>query len=500
MHKLWQHLLAMRAQLWLGPLLITVLAAATFGTRYWLPQSLFWDENYHVAAAQKQLDGVMYMETHPPLGKMLIALGERLTGANAGRDTSRLLQRDHVSNAMLPPDYSYVGVRLASVLGMVLAAPLLFCLIRLISGSNVSALVFSSLLVFDNALVLHGRAAMLEGVQIFFVLLALYVFARLLQARRIALWHYPLLGALIGLVVAVKLNGAVLLLLLVALFLVDQWSNLRAWRWPPLLLRLLQAVPLALAGLLAVFLGVFYLHIATATEVVGTRTYKASPQYLEHLKAGTSWTPAGFVTGLKDQLRYIAEYSEGVPRLDMCKPGENGSPALHWPLGGKTINYRWNKDTVDGQVEVSYSYLVGNPLVWLPVLAGVLLSCSLLLGRWVYGLAISDRRLFLWQGLLSGLYLSYMIAILQIERVMYLYHYLLPLVLGIVNLAAVHAYLFQPARPGRSWHTRINLGLYLLLVVLVFAFFAPLTYSTPLTAEQFQLRQWFDVWRLEPVR
>ncbi len=500
MGQLTQMISKARLQLWLGPLLILIAATCTFGSRYWTPESLFWDENYHVASAHKQLAGVMYMENHPPLGKMLIALGERVTAANVGLDTSRVLQRDHISNGLLPTGYSYAGVRLASVLCMILAAPLLYGLIRLITGSAWSALVFSGLMVFDNALIVHTRAAMLEGMQIFFVLLALYVFARLLRARQIALWHYPLLGALIGLVVSVKLNGAVLMLLLVALFAVDQWQNLmqRNWRW--LLMRLAQSMPLSLLGLLGVFLGVFYVQIAGNTELIATRTYKASPDYLAHLQAGTTWTPSGFVVGLRDHLRYIAEYSDGVPRLEICKPGENGSHPLRWPLGAKTINYRWNKDTVDGRAEVSYTYLAGNPLVWLPVLLGVLLSTSLLISRFVYGQPIADRRLFLWSVLFTALYLAYMVAMLQVERVMYLYHYLLPLIFGIVNLAVVHAYVFGRGLEAGSVHTRINLAVYLSLVIAVFAFFSPLTYGSALTPEQFELREWFDVWRLEPVR
>jgi dolichyl-phosphate-mannose-protein mannosyltransferase len=129
-----------------------------------------------------------------------------------------------------------------------------------------------------------------------------------------------------------------------------------------------------------------------------------------------------------------------------------------------------------------------------------LLSVSLLISRLVYGQAITDRRLFLWMALLNALYLAYMVAMLQIERVMYLYHYLLPLIFGIVNLAVVHAYVFGRRLEVGSVHTRINLALYLALVVAVFAFFSPLTYGFALTPEQFELRQWFDIWQLEPVR
>ena len=83
---------------------------------------------------------------------------------------------------------------------------------------------------------------------------------------------------------------------------------------------------------------------------------------------------------------------------------------------------------------------------------------------------------------------------------MYLYHYLLPLIFGIVNLATLHAYLFADGLAGGRLHTRINLLIYLTLVIGVFAWLAPLTYSWPLSPEQFEQRQWFDGWQLEPVR
>jgi hypothetical protein len=76
--RLWH---AIDVRHWAALLLVCAVAIITVGSRYWQPESLFWDENYHVASAHKQLAGVMYMENHPPLGKMLIALGEAAVGA-----------------------------------------------------------------------------------------------------------------------------------------------------------------------------------------------------------------------------------------------------------------------------------------------------------------------------------------------------------------------------------------------------------------------------------
>jgi dolichyl-phosphate-mannose--protein O-mannosyl transferase len=481
--------------------LLLIAAALTYGTRYWTPDSLFWDENYHIASAQKQIHGVMYMETHPPLGKMLIALGEVAVGANAGLDKSQLLSRDHISNGNLPKGFSYAGVRLASVLAMILSVLFLYGVIHAITRQPLVALAFASLAVFDNALVVHTRSAMLEGIQIFFVMATLYFVVRVISRNKpIRVWQHALLGGLIGLVVAIKLNGAVLLILPVVLFAVDQWDNIRQAKWLPVLKRLLLAVSAALVPLLVVVLGVFYVHIASGTQIASNRTYKASTEYLAHIRAGTTWTPGGFVAGLQDHLRYMSEYSDGVPRLDPCKPGENGSHASGWPIGARTINYRWNKDTIDGKVQVSYLYLIGNPMVWLPVLLGIVLSIALAISRYVYGNEERDRPLFRWIMLFTALYVFYMLAILQIERVMYLYHYLLPLVFGIINLALIHTYIFSDAGRILRRHAFVNLSVFILLVAGVFAFFAPLTYGIPLTVEQFELRDWFAVWKLEAVR
>ncbi len=486
---------------WLAPLLLLGLSILTIGTRYWTPTSLFWDENYHVTSAQKHIAGVMYMESHPPLGKMLIALGEAVLAPNAQRDTSALLRTDRVEQAQLPPGYSFAGVRLASVISMIATMLLLYATLLLITGQRLLAFVFAALPALDNALVVHARSAMLEGIQLAFALGAICLLAfSLRRGGHVRLRHYAALGTLVGLAIAVKLNGAVLLLLPVALFLADQWPALRESRWRDAARRLIAAIPAFCLPALLVFFGSFYVFIATATDVIPGRTYKASAEYLQHLRDHTTWTPSGFHAGLRDHLRYMAEYADGVPRLDVCKPGENGSHATQWPLGGKTINYRWNREVVNGVSVVEYTYLVSNALVWLTVLAGIALSCALVLGRVVFGHAVTRPRDFHWLALFTGLYLAYFVAILQIERVMYLYHYLLPLMFGIANLAVLWNYQFGDGLAAGRWHPRINLLLLLLLAATVFAYFAPLTYGWPLTTSQMEQRVWFDVWRLEPVR
>src|SRR5690606_8584777 len=138
---------------------------------------------------------------------------------------------------------------------------------------------------------------------------------------------------------------------------VDQWENIKRWRWLALGKRLIVSVPAGSLPIVGVFFAIFYLHIGMGKEIVEHRIYKASPEYLNLIRKGETFSLRAFRVGMKDNLRYMSEYADGVPRLDVCKPGENGSHASNWPLGGKTISYRWGKDTYDGVVKTNYTYL-----------------------------------------------------------------------------------------------------------------------------------------------
>jgi len=483
------------------PLLVLAISLAVYSAQYSSPKAMFWDENYHIASAQKYLDGTLFMELHPPLGKQLIAVGEQLFGGNHDLDKSAFNQTDYVTGEMLPEGMGFAGFRFASTFLMAFSALFFYGIIWRIVRRTWVAAGFTALLIFDNALVVHSRSAMLEGIQIFFVLAALYYFVHVItRAQPILLRHYAWLGVLVGLVVSVKLNGAVLLLLFVMLWGVDQWPNLQRFDWKALLQRLLVTVPSAVGPLVAVFAAIFYLHIGLGANVLDDRTYKASDEYLEAVEQGSSFGPRAFYHGLRDNVTYMLEYSDGVPRLDICKPGENGSYAIGWPLGNKSINYRWDKSTIDGEVQVRYVQIIANPISWFSVVIGVVLSLGLIISKYIYGNPVKDSRLFYWVVCFTSLYASYMIAILQIDRVMYLYHYLLPLVFGMLNLALVFIYIFRDEVQSNNRHTMVNLGLFVLLVIAVFAFFAPFTYGLPINEDQFEARNWFHLWQMNVVR
>src|SRR5204863_9025961 len=94
---------------------------------------------------------------------------------------------------------------------------------------------------------------------------------------------------------------------------------------------------------------------------------------------------------------------------------------------------RW--ETPDGSV-YSYLYLQINPAVWWTSFLGVLIACSLLAASMLFGLKqkMNNPKQLL---IFLGIYVSYMIAIAKINRVMYLYHYFIPLVLSFLILSLI---------------------------------------------------------------
>lgn len=483
------------------PLILLICSFAIYFTYYGSPKAMFWDENYHIASAQKHIDGVMYMEPHPPLGKMLMGAAEAIIGANKNIDKHKLDETDYLKGEDAPPAMQYTGFRWPSVVLMAFSVLFFYGILHRITQHKLIAFLFSSFIIFDNALVIHARAAMLEGIQLFFVLAAVYYFVRTVtSAKTILLRHYALLGVFIGLAISVKVNGFILLLLFVMLFGADQWRNLQTLNIPALAQRLALSVPAGVGALALVFFTVFYVHIGMGTKVIADRTYKASPEYIRAIYEHKTWQPATFVVAMRDNFKYMSEYADGVPKLDECKPDENGSFAMDWLLGKKTISYRWDKDTVNGKVEVRYMTIVANPIIWFSVLAGIVLSLGLIMSKFIYGLQEKNTALFYWICAFSSLYICYMLAILQIERVMYLYHYLVPLVFGMVNLALVFSYIYREEILTNNKHMWFNLGVYIALVIAVFAFFAPFTYGIGLTEDQFEMRNWFSFWKLQVVR
>lgn len=465
---------------------VTVLSFLTFFWHYEQPPYVFWDENYHIASAQKYLHGVYFMEQHPPLGKLLVALGEKLLHPNY--QTDQFLGTDYGTN--FGENFSFAGYRFFSAFLSWLTAPVLFWIFYLVTKRNpLFACLLSFLYIFDNALIVHSRGAMLEGPLLFFSALTI-LWAILLMRDHTWKWLSWLsvaFGVSFGLVTTTKVLGLVFILFVPAITYL---------LWPSRQ-KIMTFIGLAGISFIAVYSTVWYVHFSLGRtinpQLPDQGYYQASESYKEILTTGKQGSLLAFPVMLRDSLKFVRHYNNGAPRLDLGKKDENGSPFFFWPFGARTINYRW--ETPDGK-EYRYLTLVPNPVVWFTALAGVIVASIVFFASFLVPLQHQLKQKYL-LGVFLGIYYSYMLAVSQIGRVMYLYHYFIPLFLSFI----IFGIIFQEVPILTRWKiTEHHRATFLMIlagfIFLSFQFYRPFSYYTPLTNREVEARALVPLWEL----
>ncbi len=119
---------------------------------------MYFDEIYHARSAWEILKGIDASEnTHPPLGKIIIAIGISLFGMNP------------------------FGFRLMGTLFGVLMLPIMFATARRVFASDRYALIATALLALDFMHFTQTRIATIDTYGVFFILASSYYLLRFLQ-------------------------------------------------------------------------------------------------------------------------------------------------------------------------------------------------------------------------------------------------------------------------------------------------------------------------------
>jgi dolichyl-phosphate-mannose-protein mannosyltransferase len=450
-----------------------------------------WDEVYHLASSEKYLTRTMFMESHAPLGKMLIAAGEYLINPNPDIDKSSFTKTDIVKH--VPPNYSFAGVRfIPSLLGTLGGLLFLQILLKISRNPHIS-FVFSSLYIFENSLIVQSRGAFLEGPLIFFVLLSLLYTLHILSKKKQKLIHYLLLGIFVGLGTSIQWMG-LLSILLATLLLARDHTNESIKTF---ILNGLARVFVLCLGIALPFLGFYYLHIAMGKNIAGNNYFTAGSEYRRIIDQQITYSPVYFPHALSDHLKFAQIYNSGIPRSDICKnPNETGTSPLTWPFGHKSILYRWDGDGENYR----YIYFQGNPVVWLLGLFGVFMGWAMISSHLIFHThRIDKERYLLTLLLIMHAWFLFVMYHLEKQRAFYLYHYLPALLLSLVIAFIV---ITEIAKIHFSTRPKIQFAIYAaiaLSIIATFIFYSPLTYHLPISNSDFTQRIWFGWWSLKPA-
>ncbi len=455
----------MKKPAWLTPELIG-LTVLSFLTRFWglfSPNAVVFDEVYFKDFASRYFTGQYYFDIHPPLGKLLLALGARLLGYTG----------DVVSHSPA------VGIRIFPALAGSLIIPLFYLLLRRLNVPRHFATLGAAFLLFDGAMLVESRFILVDAFLLLFSLAGLYVFlgAQTAHTKAQTYRRSLLAGVWLGAAVSVKWTGLGMLGL-VGLLLLFEILTLKSQA--KITHKITQGL-MILGVAMAVYVSVFVVHFALLTKT-GDGAAFMSPRFQSGLVgSGIAFDDGGLNTVQKFTELNTVMYTANAG-IKATHP--YSSVWYSWPLDYRGVYYWQNPLETDGPQ--GNIYLIGNPLVWWLALAGMALSLWILIDRRTRT-QIKGALIMLWLG-----YMINLVPFMGVHRVLFLYHYLLCLVLG-VGITVASLWAVQERYPHWPWQ-RILIGFYAVLII-SFIFFAPVYYGTPLSSAGLQLRMWLPTWR-----
>lgn len=123
---------------------LTVVACAVRLFRLSKPSSVVFDEVHFGGFATKYIKGRFFMDVHPPLAKMLIALFGWLAGFDGNFDFK------DIGKDYLEPGVPYVAMRLYPALCGVLTIPTIFLTLKTMGCKSFTAMLGAGLIIFGN--------------------------------------------------------------------------------------------------------------------------------------------------------------------------------------------------------------------------------------------------------------------------------------------------------------------------------------------------------------
>jgi dolichyl-phosphate-mannose--protein O-mannosyl transferase len=395
----------------------------------------------------------------------------------------------------------FVGLRFFPTLFSWWSVPLFFLILYQLSGRPFLSLAFSSFYMLENSMILHFRSAMLDSIQIFFILAAISYFVHLFKAKSETRWfQYIIWGAIISLAISTKITGAILGFLF--LFVCFKNFNYQEYikNFTAQFVRIMTAGASFFVGLVMPFLIVMYIHFSLGQVVDKEGNwYEVSPILREAVQNGHAGELKYFPLFVGEAFKFTKKYNKGVPSLNVCKSDENGSAPMTWIFGGKSINYSWKKGDYCNNNGTAYYYLQANPLILGISFFGVLFAFILVGGGLFYGLQITDKERFKYMLVFLFLYIIYMLSVFNIPRVMYFYHYFIPYIFTMFITFNIFLYSFKKYVERKDTIVLLVLALFVIQIVAVYWFYSPFIYANCLSTEEFFKRDWFKLWKLLPI-
>ena len=410
--------------------LVLLISYFTYFNGYYKIANVIYDESYDIIHAERYLDRMIYFDVNPPIGKMFIALGEKIFNPNKGIDIRKYIDTGCIFND-IGGGFSFVGVRFFPTLFAFLNALLFFLILYKLSKNNFLSLMFTSMYLFENSAIAHFRTAMLDSTMIFFSFSAVLYFLYLYEKKkRKTYMNYFWLGCLTGLATFTKMVGLISLLLLPFLLLKefngDILKEIKNNSW-----LILKRAFSHLFGIFTIGFLTYYLHIVICANMMPKEdqcqlsTHKgASQEYIKLIEKKDLINPLNLYAPMRDYFNYVR-----APQVNLNETIK--SNPLLWPLGIKNIQYAISSDDDNKNIQDKQSYLEfqGNAVNWLIGLVAIITSLWLVTSRFIFKAKVANKKLFNYILIFTSLYVGFQLAVIVIsfKRPLFIHSYLLAL-------------------------------------------------------------------------
>lgn len=391
--------------------------------------STYFDEVYFARAAYEHLNNILPLEwVHPPLGKLIISIPIKLFG-------------------MTPLSYRLMG----NIAG-ILMIPSIYILAKMLFKKTKYATLAGIIMAVDGMHFVQTRIGTVDTFLVLFIILEyLFMYKYIISKERplrSRIWALFWSGLFMGCAISVKWTGVFAGIGLGIIFFTDLIIGLvsKKEKWNKENTKII------------LYCIIFFVVIPLTIYLLSyIPFYILEDPYIRGVESFIEWQKAMY------------DYHHN---LEATHP--YSSVWYSWPVTGKSLLY-WVGNTEAG--EQTRIALLGNPAIfWISV------PCMIF--TLIY--AIRKRKFEHWFLIIA--IVSMMVPYMEINRIMFLYHYFPVLPFAMLAIVAFISWLCEKIKS--------NIPIYILIVIITITFiiFYPIYSGMPTSTEYLKSLQWIPTW------
>lgn len=448
------------------PIILLVLSIIVHFAYFGHPSQIVFDEVTFGKFIQASWLGNYYFDLHPPLGKWLLVLAT----APFSMDASFVFDRI----GSLYRDNAYLGMRGITTLCGTFLPIFIYYIMNRIQPNLLVSFLAGIFLIFENNLLVVSRFFMLDIFLLFFGFAAILLYFKCREKFTWKAWFFTAILATCAFLIKWTAASFIGVILLIELIDFMRGQNRKTFK---------KRILVFCASGFAFYYLVFAVHFALLPRS-GPGDDFMTPNFQQDLEGSKFYNSSNY-----QSLNTLGKFIELNTMLwryhqTMHQTHPYSSSAVEW-LWMKRPIYYWEDGAPDAKARI---YLIGNPFLWW---AGSFAIFFLLSNEIIYAkrkwkdLFVKKVERIEASTVILILFLANYLPFFLIDRVMFIYHYNVALVVSLMALSYVVV---------EGLQNKYLLGLFCFFVILSFLFFAPLSYGLSLSQSAYEMRIWFPTW------